>query len=190
MKTIIKVILILTVSLVSTSGVNNSVITEVNVDNKESNNDLLVLNEEEIVEPEIVFDGLTMEELSSKIERNLNSDISGYGEVFATKSIELGLDPYLAVAIMLHETGCKWNCSQLMRECHNVGGMKGNPGCNGSSYKRFNTLDEGIDMFLNNLYYNYYAKGYTTPEQIGARYAADPAWSSKINKYINEIRNS
>ena len=33
-----------------------------------------------------------MAELSSKIERNLNSDISGYGEVFATKSIELGLD--------------------------------------------------------------------------------------------------
>jgi len=187
-KTIIKVIIILTVSMVSTSGVNNGIISKVNVEN---NDDVLVLNTEEIIEePKKVFDGLTMEELSSKLERNLNSDISGYGEVFATKSIELGLDPYLAVSIMLHETGCKWNCSSLMRKCNNVGGMKGNPGCNGGPYKSFNTLDEGIDAFLNNLYNNYYAKGYTTPEQIGARYAADPAWPSKINKYINEIRNS
>lgn len=188
MKTIFKVILVLTVSIVSTAGVNNGIISKVNVEN---NDDVLVLNTEEFIEePKIVFDGLTMEELSSKIERNLNSDISGYGEVFATKSIELGIDPYLAVSIMLHETGCKWNCSSLMRKCNNVGGMKGSPGCNGGAYKRFNTLDEGIDAFLNNLYNNYYAKGYTTPEQIGARYAADPLWPSKINKYINEIRNS
>lgn len=186
MKTIFKVILILTVSVVSTSGVNNGIINKVNV----VNDALASVNEEVIEEPEIVFDGLTMEELSSKLERNLNSDISGYGEVFATKSLELGLDPYLAVSIMLHETGCKWNCSSLMKKCNNVGGMKGNPGCNGGPYKRFNTLDEGIDAFLNNLYNNYYAKGYTTPEQIGARYAEDPAWPSKINKYINEIRNS
>lgn len=186
MKTIFKVILMLTVSVVSTSGVNNGIINKVNV----VNDALVSANEEVIEEPEIVFDGLTMEELSSKLERNLNSDISGYGEVFATKSIELGIDPYLAVSIMLHETGCKWNCSSLMRKCNNVGGMKGSPGCNGGPYKRFNTLDEGIDAFLNNLYNNYYAKGYTTPEQIGARYAEDPAWPSKINKYINEIRNS
>ena len=186
MKTIFKVILMLTVSVVSTSGVNNGIISKVNV----VSDSLASANEEVIEEPKIVFDGLTMEELSSKLERNLNSDISGYGEVFATKSIELGLDPYLAVSIMLHETGCKWNCSSLMRKCNNVGGMKGSPGCNGGSYKRFNTLDEGIDAFLNNLYNNYYAKGYTTPEQIGARYAEDPAWPSKINKYINEIRNS
>ncbi len=185
MKTIFKVILVLT-AMASAAGVNNGITNKVNVEN----DDVLVNSTEEIIEkPEIVFDGLTMEELSSKLERNLNSDISGYGEVFATKSIELGLDPYLAVSIMLHETGCKWNCSRLMRECNNVGGMKGNPGC-GGPYKRFNTLDEGIDAFLNNLYYNYYAKGYTTPDQIGARYAEDPAWPSKINKYINEIRNS
>lgn len=186
MKTIFKVILMLTVSMVSTSGVNNGIINKVNVVNEA----LASANEEVIEEPQIVFDGLTMEELSSKLERNLNSDISGYGEVLATKSIELGIDPYLAVSIMLHETGCKWNCSSLMRKCNNVGGMKGNPGCNGGPYKRFNTLDEGIDAFLNNLYNNYYKKGYTTPEQIGARYAEDPAWPSKINKYINEIRNS
>lgn len=138
----------------------------------------------------IVYDGLTLEELSAQLEKNLNSTISGYGNVFASKSVELGLDPYLAVAIMLHETGCKWNCSSLMQKCNNVGGMKGSPGCNGGSYKKFDTLEEGIDTFLNMLYNKYYSKGYTTPEQIGPKYAADPNWSSKVNNYIMEIKNS
>lgn len=139
---------------------------------------------------EIVYDGLTLDELSEKIEKNLNSTISGYGRVFASRSIELGLDPYLAVSIMLHETGCKWTCSSLMQKCNNVGGMKGSPGCNGGSYKKFDTLEEGIESFLTMLYNNYYAKGATTPEQIGPRYAADPNWATKVNNYINQIKNS
>ncbi len=187
MKIIMKMMLILIATMFTTSGVNNNIITRVNINEEvfaEAN------QEEVVVEPEIVFDGLTLDELSAKLDRNLNSTISGYGRVFATKSVELGLDPYLAVAIMLHETGCKWNCSYLMRECNNVGGMKGNPGCAGGSYKRFDTLDEGIDTYLTYLYNNYYAKGYTTPEQIGPRYAASKTWTSKINYYINEIKNS
>lgn len=186
MKTIVKMILVLSISMFTTSGINNSIVNEINIDN----HILAEPNVEELVEPEIVYDGLTLEELSAKIERNLNSDISGYGQVFASKSVELGLDPYLAVAIMLHETGCKWNCSYLMRECNNVAGMKGNPGCAGGPYKKFDTLEEGIDAFLTYLYKNYYSKGYTTPEQIGPRYAEDKAWPSKINNYINQIKNS
>ena len=42
-------------------------------------------------------------------------------------------DSYVAVAIMLHETGCKSNCSSLVRNCNNVGGQKGSPGCNGGA---------------------------------------------------------
>mgnify|MGYP002511620479 CR=1 FL=1 len=41
---------------------------------------------------------------------------------------------YLAVAIVLHETGCKWTCSKLVRECNNVGGMKGS-GCGSYGYE-------------------------------------------------------
>ena len=186
MKTITKIMLSLIISMTLTSGINKSIINNISV----SNDILMEANEEIIEEPEIVFDGLTMEELSAKLERNLNSSISGYGEVFATKSVELGLDPYLAVAIMLHETGCKWNCSSLMKQCNNVGGMKGSPGCNGGPYKRFDTLDEGIDAYLNNLYNKFYAKGYTTPEEIGPRYAASTTWAQKVNHYIDEIKNS
>ena len=142
----------------------------------------------EISEPEIVYDGLTLDELSDKLNRSLNSTISGYGKLFASKSIELGLDPYLAVAIVLHETGCSWNCSELVNQCYNVGGQKGGPGCWGGSYRAFSSMEEGINSFLENLYYNYYAIGLTTPETINPKYAESTAWASKINAYIEKIK--
>ena len=105
----------------------------------------------------IVWDGLTMGELTDKLNRTLNSTLAGKGEIFATHSLELGIDPYLAVAIVMEETGCKWDCSYLVKACNNVGGQKGSPSCNGGSYKAYNSLDEGIIGYLDNLYYNYYA---------------------------------
>lgn len=137
---------------------------------------------------EIVYDGLTRQELIDKLNRNLNSTLSGKGEVFADHSLELGLDPYLAVAIVLHETGCSWECSSLVKYCNNVGGQKGSPSCGGGSYAAFATLDEGIYNYLDNLYYNYYALGLTTPETINTRYASSTAWSGKINYYIEKIK--
>lgn len=138
--------------------------------------------------PEIVYDGLTLEQLSEKLNRSLNSTIAGYGEMFANKSLELGLDPYLAVAIVLHETGCSWDCSELVKQCYNVGGQKGAPGCWGGSYQAFNSMEEGINAYLENLYYNYYAIGLTTPETINPKYAESTVWSTKINAYIEKIK--
>ena len=66
--------------------------------------------------------------------------------------------------------------------------MKGAPGCWGGSYKAFPTLDEGIKGYLDNLYYNYYAKGLTTPELINPIYAESKTWASKVNYYINQIK--
>ncbi len=144
---------------------------------------------EEELEPK-VYDGLTMSELTQKLDRNLNSTLSGYGYLFASYSLALGLDPYLALAITLQETGCKWNCSTLVKQCNNVGGMKGSPGCNGGSYKAFNTLEEGIKSYLDNLYYNYYSIGLTTPELINPKYAESTEWSRYVNNYIIQIKAS
>ena len=38
--------------------------------------------------PEIVFEGMTMNELASKLDNSLHSDLSGYGASFAKYSIE------------------------------------------------------------------------------------------------------
>ncbi len=142
-----------------------------------------------IIPPRVeVFEGMTLEELGVKLDRNLgNGYIAGKGILIANRCIELGVDPYMAVAIMLHETGCKYNCSSLVRNCNNVGGQKGYPSCSGA-YKGYATLDEGIIGFVDNLYNNYYAKGYTTVAAIAPRYAQSPAWPGKINSYMASIR--
>ena len=137
----------------------------------------------------IVYDGLTMGELAEKLNRSLNSTISGKGYLIASYSLQLGIDPYMATAIILHETGCNGTCSSLVRECNNVGGQKGGPSCGGGAYKAYATFDEGIMGYLDNLYRNYYSYGLTTPETIGPKYAASTTWASQVNNYIALIRS-
>ena len=136
----------------------------------------------------IVYDGMNIQELSDKLNRTLNSDLSGKGELFARLSVEYNVDPYLAVAISMHETGCKWNCSRLVKTCNNVGGMKGSPGCGGGAYAAFPTLDEGIRAFISNISRNYASKGLTTPESMGPKYAGSATWPSQVRSYMNEIK--
>ena len=145
-----------------------------------------------IIPPRIeVYEGMTIDELAEKLNRNLGSGyIAGKGYLIASQCIEKGVDPYVAVAIMLHETGCSYNCSSLVRTCNNVGGQKGSPGCNGGSYKAYATLDDGIIGFINNLQKNYYSQGLTTIDSIAPKYAASSAWPAKIKSYVEQIRAS
>ena len=143
-----------------------------------------VETEEEAVP--IVYDNMTMDELAEKLNRSLKNELSGYGNFIASYSIEKGIDPYLATGIILHETGCTWNCSSLVKNCHNVGGMKGS-GC--GSYGYFATLEEGITRFIDNIYNNYYLYGLTTADTMGNKYAEDPNWSMKVNSHIEKIKN-
>lgn len=142
-------------------------------------------DKEEIEVEQVVYDGLTLDELTSKIDRSLNSTISGKGYLIASHSLDMGVDPYMATAIILHETGCTWECSYLVNACNNVGGQKGS-GC--GSYSYFETLDDGIRAFINNLKYNYIDYGLTTPEAINPKYAEDTNWSNNVNKYIEKIK--
>ena len=138
-----------------------------------------------------VYDGLTLEELAAKLDRNLGDGyIAGKGELIASYCIERGVDPYVAVAIMLHETGCRANCSNLVKVCNNVGGQKGSPGCGNGSFKKFDTLEEGIYGFINNLDRNYYSKGLNTVELIAPKYCEGNTWAGKINWYVDLIKNS
>lgn len=140
-------------------------------------------------EAEIVYDGMTLDQLSAKLDKSMRSTIAGKGSLYASYCLQRGVDPYVALAITLHETGCNWQCSKIVRECNNVGGMKGSPGCSGGSYKKFNTIDDGIRHFIDNLSDNYYKKGLTTVEAINKKYASSSTWSSKIYQYINSIKS-
>ena len=136
----------------------------------------------------IVYDGMTLNELTEKLHRSLKSTIAGKGDVFASYSLERGVDPYLAVSIMLLETGCNWSCSSLMRKCNNVGGQKGSPSCDGGSYRAYPSLDEGIKGFIDNIADNYYAYGLTTPEAMNKKYAESNMWAIKVNNYISSVK--
>ena len=119
---------------------------------------------------------LFMIELSNKLNNVLNSTLSGYGENIARIALEYEVDPFVATGIIMVETGCKWNCSYLTKNCNNVGGMKGS-GC--GSYAAFSDLDVGLDAFIRNLARNYYAYGLNTPN-----------WHKDVNYYINLIKAS
>lgn len=140
--------------------------------------------EEEIRKASVVWDNLTLDELSAKLEKSMNSSLKGKGKLFATYSIKLGLDPYLALAITLHETGCAYSCSGLVKTHNNLGGLKGGNG----KYMAFPTLDDGIKGYLNILYKRYYSKGLTTPEKMNPVYAQSTTWASKVNWYMNKIK--
>lgn len=138
----------------------------------------------------IVYDGLTMNQLADKLNRSLKDTISNKGHLIASYSLEKGVDPYLATAIMLHETGCNsGRCSSLVKSCNNVGGQKGGPSCGGGSYKAYPTLDEGIMGYIDNLHKNYYSYGLNTPEAMASKYAASTTWATKVNNYIYSIKN-
>lgn len=152
------------------------------------NIDLVELAKEEkiIKNNDIVFDGLTLEELGEKLEKFMTSTLDGYGYKFASYAISLGLDPYLCLAIVLEETGCTWGCSGLVNSCNNIGGQKGS-GC--GEYQRFSSIDAGIEGFLNNIYKNYYLYGLTTADTMNPKYAENPLWARNVNAYISKIKN-
>lgn len=139
---------------------------------------------------EIVYEGMTLKELGEKLEKNLKSNLKGYGHTFAKYSIEYEVDPYIATSIVLLETGCKWNCSRLVKKCNNIGGMKGKNKCSGSSYAKFETLDSGIEAYFKNLSNNYFKKGLTTTKEINKKYAENPEWYKKVDAYVEEIKSS
>ena len=145
-----------------------------------------------IVPPRIeVYEGMTIEELAEKLNRNLGNDIiAGKGMLIASECINKGVDPYVATSIILHETGCKTKCSNLARYCYNFGGQKGKPSCNGGSFKKFDTIDAGLVGMISNLYKNYYAMGLNTVETIAPKYCEGNTWAGKINWFVNSIRNS
>lgn len=137
----------------------------------------------------IIYEGKTLTELTNQLNKSLKGYLTNTGIFFAEFTKDTGLDPYLAVSITLLETGCNWQCSTLTRECNNIGGLKGSGSCNGGSYSKYDTLEQGITAYLNIIYNNYYLKGMKTPEQMNPVYAASSQWANKVNNYIESVRN-
>lgn len=147
-----------------------------------------------VIPPRVeVYEGMTLQELGDKLNRSLGNDVvAGKGELIASESLNRGVDPYMVVAIISEETGCASSngCSNLARSCNNFGGQKGSPSCNGGSFKKYESVDEGLVGMIDNLAKNYFEKGLTTPETIGSKYCEGNEWAGKINWFIEKIRNA
>ena len=133
------------------------------------------------------YKGESKKQIAKKLNKYLNSTLKNKGQFIVDYSMKVGMDPYLATAVMLQETGCYWNCSALTKNCNNVGGNKGSPSCNGGSYRRFSTIEDGIKFAINKLN-SYYKKGYKTAKQINPYYAGDKTWYVKVNRYIKKLK--
>lgn len=198
---ILAAVIILNNTNVSTLSISNSVFTlkeeststEAVTNNSNIRKMSAVVQEERDIAPSKllrveVYDGLTIEELSARLNRNLgNAALAGKGDLIANYCLSKGVDPYVATAIMIHETGR--GTSTMVRTCNNVAGQKGSPSCMGA-YKGYDTIDDGIRGAIDNLYRNYYAVGLDTVEKMGPKYAEGSEWPSKINGYVAKIKNS
>lgn len=183
------------INVMDMAASTNMIVKEAKKENKEEEN--LLLTEvvmqtapaSVIIPPRVeVYEGMTLEEVANQLEKTLKNDVAGHGLFIASKCIEYGVDPFIATAIIMHETGCGQNqCSSLARNCYNFGGQKG-PGC--GAYRRYNSIDEGLEGMIANLYRNYYAYGLTTVEQIGPKYAESTTWVGKIKWYVNKLKTA
>ncbi|MEG2229745.1 MAG: glucosaminidase domain-containing protein [Bacilli bacterium] len=137
-----------------------------------------------VYEDPVLYEGLTKDQVVDKASRMLNGSLTGTSDFFVSYSIEKGVDPLMAIAIVLQETGCYWgNCSSLVNDCYNVGGMMGSNG-----YMCFSSLEEGIRAYIDNLYNNYVSYGLSTPYTMNSKYAADPLWAERVTAYIERIK--
>lgn len=103
---------------------------------------------------------------------------------------DYGVDWRLAIAISIHET---WNyTSYIFKYQNNVGGMWNS--AKGEFYS-YDTLEDGIDVYISNLKYNYIDVGLTTIEEIGNIYCPvgindngdNKYWIPKVTKYYKEL---
>ena len=131
-----------------------------------------------------VIDHFTREEIIYKLNKKLGGVLSGKGQLITDTSLKLKVDPFVAAAIMMHETGN--GTSRIANSCYNFGGQKGS-GC--GAYQRYNSVDEGLIGMISNLYRNFYSHGLTTIDSIGPRYAESSAWPAMIHYYVNRLKN-
>ena len=132
-----------------------------------------------------VYEGKTREEVINQLNRSLGGALSGKANIIVDKALSLGIDPYVATAIMVHESAN--GKSRIARNCNNFGGQKG-AGCNG--WKAYPSVQSGIEGMIQNMYNNYYSKGLNTIDKMASRYAESPAWPAKIHSFVNKLKSA
>lgn len=99
------------------------------------------------------------------------------------KCREYGIEPEIPLAIARLETG--HFTSRAFKEGNNVGGLSIN-----EVPMSFDTMEAGVEAFVQNLSTNYFSQGLDTVEEIGAKYCPvnEDHWIKVVNQLIKEKR--
>ncbi len=145
-----------------------------------------IIEEEELVE----YDGEGFENIGKKIEKYLvKTKLEGYGEYIAKTSVNKGVNPYLVSSIIIVNSNCTVQCNAIAESCNNVGDLKGSyGGCFGGTYKKYFTIEDGIDDLINYILTNFYANDLKSPTAIYKKYGKNSAWSYKVSRYMERIK--
>lgn len=106
-----------------------------------------------------------------------DSILADYSVDFVTMADKYGLDWKLLAAISGDESGF---AKQYVGGTYNAWGW-------GGGYLYLGSWTNAIETLSKALKDEYAAKGAVTVPQIGRIWAADPGWSTKVQRYMNEI---
>ena len=135
------------------------------------------------------YNGETYEQIGEKMDNIFKkTDLEGYGEFIAKTSIAKSVNPYLIGGIIMESTNCKYECSVIYKQCNNVSGMKGEPGCFGGTYKKYNNINDGITDLVNDISDKFLAVDMQAPYKMYKKYGKNETWAFKVNKYMEQLK--
>lgn len=130
---------------------------------------------------------------SSYSKQFLKGRLSGKESQFAKYGQKYGVDPALAMAIAMWETGN--GTSKMLRDKKNVGGMYDS---RNETFFRFDSIEQGIESMIRNLYKNYTSQGLKTIAAIQKKYAPSGAkndpnglnnnWTKGVTSMYNKAK--
>ena len=137
------------------------------------------------------YNGEQIETIGQKIDRvYAKTSLEGYGEYIAKNAVSKGVNPYLISGIILESTSCKTECSIIFKQCNNVAGMKGEPGCFGGSYRVYKDIPEGIVDLINYISKNFNEEEMQNPNNMFKKYGKNVSWAFKVSEYMESIKRA
>ena len=164
------------------------------------NNDLMVyFNDKPVVIPddkvEILdvvveeYNNEKIENIITKINKYLEkTPLENHGEYITKTAAYKNVNPYLVAGIVLESTSCKYDCSILFKECHNVYMEKGDPGCFGGSYKKYDEVDDSILDLVLNIRKKFEDPKEQTSLNVAKHFNKNSTWAFKVDKYVEILK--
>lgn len=156
---------------------------------------IVVPTEEENKEEELIvntdYDGESYEQIGKKIDKVFAKTLlEGYGEYVAKTAIAKGVNPYLIGGIILEGSSCKTECSFIFKECNNVAKVKGEPGCFGGNFKKYDSIGDSITDLVNKISEKFYTKEMQMPYKMYKDYGKNSTWAFVVSKIMETIKKS